>query len=209
MAISRRFFLAAAPLALAGCGAPEPVWAPDTLVNAVRYSHDGPPALTLFTMRKRSSGTGMHTGLMVNAAERLLFDPAGTFAGTNIAERNDVIFGITPRLEQYYISYHARETYYVQIQRAEVSAEVAQLAAHLIKTNGAVGKTRCAVVTGEILSQLPGFGFIRPGIWPGALADQFGTYPGVTSRDYYENDSDDKAVARAAYEADIRAATGL
>lgn len=195
----------AAPAALASCGAPEPVWAPDSLVNAVAYSHPGPPALTLYTMRRRSNGTGMHTGLMVNGSARLLFDPAGTFGGSNIAERNDVIFGMTPQMEQYYISYHARETYYVQIQRAEVPAAVAEQALRLIQSYGAVAKTRCAIATGEILRQLPGFGFVRPGLWPGDLAEQFGTYPGVQSRDYYENDADDKSVARAEYEAQLKA----
>lgn len=208
MVMTRRFFVTAAPLAMAGCGAPEPVWAPDALVDRTRYVHDGPAAITLFTMRKRSNGTGMHTGLMVNASERVLFDPAGTFKGEGIAERNDVVFGVSPLIEQYYISYHARETYYVQIQRAVVPDYVAQMAYDLVKSNGAVAKTRCAVVTGRILRQLPGFDYIKPGIFPNALSRQFADYPGVTSRDYYENDSDDKSIARAQIEAEMRAAAG-
>lgn len=200
MQVSRRFFLMAAPLAAAGCGGPEPVWAPDDLVRRVTYTHPGPTALTLYTMRNRSSGRGMHTGLMVSASQRVLWDPAGTFGGTNIAERNDVILGASPLIERYYISYHARETYYVQIQYVEVPPDVAELALQLVMNHGAVGKTRCAVTTGEILRQLPGFDYIKPGIWPNALSEQFAQYPGVQSRDYYENDSDDKSLARAAYE---------
>lgn len=207
MTVSRRFVLAGVPLALMGCGGPEPVWAPDEQVARVTYRHPGPSRLTLFTMRNRSNGNGMHTGLMVNASERVLFDPAGTFAGTNIIERNDVIFGITPYVEQYYISYHARETYYVQRHDADVPADVAELAMRLVKSNGAVGKTQCAVSTGRILQQLRGFEHIQPSLWPNSLAEQFAQYPGVTTSDYYEDDSSDKGLARAAYEAQLRART--
>lgn len=204
--LTRRFFITAGPLAVAGCGAPEPVWAPDALVERMRYAHPGPPKLTLFTMRNRSNGRGMHTGLMISASERVLWDPAGTFGGEGIPERNDVVLGVSPLIEQYYISYHARETYYVQIQEAIVPAEVAELALRLVQQHGAVGKTQCAVTTGKILQQLPGFSYIRPGLWPNALAEQFAQYPGVTTRDYYENDSDDKSIARAQFDAGVRAA---
>ena len=114
--LSRRLFLAGAPLAVAGC-ASEPVWAPQSDVARAAYRHPGPPALTLFTTRNVGSGNGAHTGLMVNASQRVLFDPAGTFGAPSLPERNDVIFGVTPRVVEYYTGYHARTSYYVVEQR--------------------------------------------------------------------------------------------
>lgn len=201
---TRRFVMLGLPAAVMSCGAAAPVWAPDDLVQRSVYRHPGDPALTLFTMRRRSSDFGEHTGLMVNASQRVLFDPAGTFGGINIAERNDVIFGMTPDLERYYISYHSRETYYVERQHVVVAPEVAAKALALVQSYGAVPKTYCTRATASILQQLPGFGYIRSTLFPGKLAEQFAEHPGVSTTTYYEEDSDDKSIARAAYDAKIK-----
>lgn len=193
--LSRRAVIAGMPLALAACGGPEPVWAPQAAVDRVRYRHPGPPMLTLFTMKNRDTGNGAHSGLMINASERVLFDPAGTFGGQGIYERNDVIFGITPLIEQYYMSYHARKTYYVTRQDVIVSEQVAQQALSLALSNGAVGKMNCARSTGAILHQLPGFENVRSTLFPDRLERAFARVPGVTSQDYYEDDADDKSLA--------------
>lgn len=204
--MTRRGFLVSAPLALAACGAAESVWAPQSAVDRVRYRHPGPPMLSLFTMRSRSSGSGEHTGLMINASERVLFDPAGTFAGQGIIERNDVIFGMTPQIEQYYTSYHSRITYFVTRQDAVVPAEVAEQALRAVQAYGAVPKTQCARAVSAVLAQLPGFGYIRSTLFPGALARQFEKYPGVTTQEFYEDDADDKSQARAAWDQTVAAA---
>ena len=99
-------------LTLAACGA-EPKWAPEEQVQAARYVHDGPPAITLFTVINNRSNAGAHSGLMINGSERIMFDPAGTWQHPRIPERNDVHYGITPRIVNFYIDYHARETYRV------------------------------------------------------------------------------------------------
>lgn len=202
---TRRLVVFGLPLMAMGCGPAEPVWAPDELVLPQIYRHPGQPMLTLFTMKSRGSGSGAHTGLMVSASQRVIFDPAGTFGGTNVAERNDVIFGITPRVEQYYMSYHARETYYVTRIDLPVPASVAEQALQLVQANGAVPKAYCARSTSEILSQLPGLQSIRPTMFPNNLERQFERLPGVTKREYYEDDADDKNIARAAYDAEVRA----
>ncbi len=73
----RRAFLAIlAVLSLAGCAA-DPVWAPEEAVRAVQYRHPGPPRLTLFTMISNDTGSGGHTSLMINASQRVIFDPLG------------------------------------------------------------------------------------------------------------------------------------
>lgn len=188
----RRFFVLGAPLALAACAA-EPVWAPDDLVQRMRYRHDGPPRLTLLTMRNVGSGKGAHSALMINAHERVIWDPAGSFKHPSIPERNDVIIGVTPQIEQYYISYHSRETFYTEIQEVDVPFEVAEQALQLAYDYGAVPKTQCSIATGRILQQLPGFEFIRPVMFPEKLAAQFAEVPGVRTREYRENDSDNNS----------------
>lgn len=201
--MDRRKFFLTAPLALAACGAPR-VWAPDEFVAAKVYSHAGPKSLTLFTMKNTGSDNGAHTGLMINASQRVLFDPAGTFGHASIPERNDVHFGITPRIEQFYISYHSRVTFYTLIQYVEVPPETAELALRLVMENGPTPKSLCTTHTSRILGQLPGFEFIRTTIFPNNLADQFARVPGVVASEYRETDSDDKSVAAAQIDRAIR-----
>lgn len=205
----RRAFLVGAPLALAACGAAEPVWAPDEVVSSKVYRHDGPPALTLFTMKNAGSDNGAHTGLMVNASQRVIFDPAGTFGHPTIPERNDVHYGITPAIEDFYVRYHARATYYIHRQDLEVTRAQAEAALRAVQDYGAVPKAMCTIATARVLRQVPGFEDIRPGLFPDSLLDQFARYPGVRSSVHRENDSPDKAVALAEFDAQVaRARTG-
>lgn len=198
--LTRRGLIFGAPLALVACGAAEPVWAPQAQVDRVRYTHPGPKMITLFTMKNRGSGSGAHTGLMISASERVIFDPAGTFAGEGIIERNDVIFGITPQIEQYYVSYHSRITYYVRRMDVEVTPEVAEQALALVKSYGAVAKTQCTRAASGILSQLPGFEHVGSSLFPDNLERDFARLPGVMVSEHYEDDSDDKSVAQAEWD---------
>ena len=202
----RRTFLLAAPAALVGCGTVvrEEIVASMADVNRVAYVHPGPKRLTLFTMKNVGSGNGAHTGLMINASQRVLWDPAGTFGHPSIPERNDVHFGINPQLEQLYISYHSRETYYTLIQEVDVPAQTAEMALQLAMSNGPTPKAACTRHTSRMLGQLPGFGQIQSAFFPDKLSDQFAEIPGVRSRQHYEDDSDDKSVAAAEIDAFLR-----
>lgn len=164
-------------------------------VQAARYVHDGPPALTLYTMINNTSEAGAHTSLMINASERVVFDPAGSVTFAQVPERNDVLYGITPPLARAYASAHARSTYRVQVQRIEVSPEVAELALQLAKEAGPVPQAYCAQSTGRILQQLPGFESIRPTFFPRNLSSQFAKLPGVKESVLREDDEDDKQIA--------------
>lgn len=193
----------AAPLAMAGCGSTvmrEEVLAPQSAIDRVAYRHPGPSYLTLVTMKNTGSDNGAHTGLIINASQRVLWDPAGTFGHSSIPERNDVHFGITPEIEQYYISYHSRITYYTVLQRIEVPAETAEMALQLAIANGPTPKAACTTHTSRMLRQLPGFESIRQSLFPNNLSDQFGQLPGVVESEYRENDSDDKSIAAAEFD---------
>lgn len=187
-----------AVLSLAGCSG-ERVWATDEAVARAAYRHDGPPRLTLFTMLNNRSGAGAHTSLMINGSQRVIFDPAGSFGHETIPERNDVLFGITPMVEDVYTRYHARKTFHVKIQVLDVSPELAERAIAAVRNNGAVPSAQCSLSTSSILATLfPGR--ISQTWSPKSLAEQFGTIPGVTEQVLYEYDSDDNSKVLAAWD---------
>lgn len=193
----RRTIIFGLPLALAGCGG-QSIMAPAADVTRVMYRHDGPPALTLFTVKNVGTENGAHTGLMIAASQRVIFDPAGSFAHQSIPEQNDVLFGITPRVEQAYISYHARTSFYTISQTKEVPAAVAELALQTARAYGPVGKGGCSRATVDLLRRLPGFESLRFTLFPDNLERQFGLLPGVVRQEYREYDPDDNSALRGA-----------
>lgn len=160
--------------------------------------------ITLYTMKNVASGNGAHSSLLINASQRVLFDPAGTFKQDVMPERNDVLFGVTPRFEKFYVSFHARSTYYVVGQTVEVSPEVAEQALNIALISGPVAQANCARVTSRILRQLPGFEGIRQTWGPNRIQEDFAKLSGVTTVEYREDDADDKTLAAAEIAAILR-----
>lgn len=183
--------LGAVMLALAGCAAPQQPNADAARLAEVAYRHPGPAKLTLYTMINNRTGRGGHTSLMINASERVIFDPAGSFFAPVVPERNDVLYGITPAVEKAYRGSHARSTFHVVVQEVEVTPAQAQKAYQLAVTNGRVPGAYCAQSTIAILQQIPGFEGLQRTFFPEKLAEQFGQLPGVTTSRYYEDDSAD------------------
>ena len=197
-----RIFLVLALVILAGCGAGNDM-RPDAsaeVISSASYSHDGPAALTLYTMINNRSGAGAHTSVMINGSQRVIFDPAGTVRLSAVPERGDVLYGITPQVADFYARAHARETYHVVIQEIDVSPEVAERALQLALANGPAASGFCSVSTSAILRQLPGFESIGRTFFPKRLMADFGKLPGVRTRKLFENDEDDKSVAIAQFE---------
>ncbi len=177
-------------LFLAACGA-ESKWASDEFVASKRYVFDGPPMLSLFTVVSTRSGSGAHLGLMINGSQRVLFDPAGTFQHPNIPERNDVHYGITPAVVDFYIDYHARVTYDVIRQDIVVTPEVAEQAIRLVEAYGAVPKGYCTKSISAILRQLPGFESMPDSFFPLKAMEAFGRLPGVTTETFSDSDPEE------------------
>jgi len=185
----RRLLLCLAGLfMLAACTA-QPVWAPDDLVARARYVSDSPPSITLFTVLNNTSNAGEHSALMINASQRVMFDPAGTWQHPQLPERNDVHFGMTPKMVDFYIDYHARENYRVVEQTILVTPEVAELALQRALAYGAVPKAQCATATSSVLRGLPGFSSIPSTLGPKKVMRAFGELPGVTERVITDNDA--------------------
>lgn len=184
---TRRAFAIGAPLALAGC-AVQGSWAPDDTISRYRYVSGESPSLTLFTVKNTQSQNGAHSALLVDASQRVLFDPAGTFEANVAPERNDVLFGFTPAVERAYLSYHARAAYFVVIQKVSVTPSVAEQALSLVQTSGPVAKANCTRVTSAMMQKIPGFRRLGRTWFPDNLAADFGTLPGVMTTEYREQD---------------------
>ncbi|UWQ75535.1 hypothetical protein [Leisingera sp. M658] len=198
--------LGAVLLALAGCAAPQQPNADAETLARVAYRQPGPATLTLYTMINNRTGRGGHASLMINASERVIFDPAGSFYASVVPERNDVLYGITPAVEQAYRGAHARSTFHVVVQQVEVTPEQAQKAYQLAVANGRVPGAYCAQATIGILQQIPGFESLNRTFYPEKLSAQFGQLPGVVTDRYYETDSADLQTGLAKSDAALSAA---
>lgn len=186
----RRFILCCvAFLGLAGCAA-EPVFAPQEAVTAARFVADGPTSITLYTVINNRSGAGAHSGLLINASQQVMFDPAGTWGHPRVPERNDVHYGITPRIVNFYIDYHARETFRVIEQTIVVTPGVAELVKQRAEAYGAVPKAQCSNSISSILAGVPGFESLGSTWFPAKMSDRFGKLPGVISRTITDDDAD-------------------
>jgi hypothetical protein len=191
-------------LSVGACGA-ERKWAPDEAVEQARYVHEGPSTITLFTVLKNSSGSGAHASLMINGSQRVIFDPAGTWYHPNLPERNDVHYGITNKAVDFYIDYHARETYRVVRQEVVVSPEVAEAALRAAEAYGAVPKANCTIAVTKVLQGLPGFEAVGTTYFPKAAMEDFGRLAGVTTEVIYDNDPEENGYLLVA--ADLRDVT--
>jgi hypothetical protein len=194
--------------ALAGCAAPQRPDADPETIASVAYRDTGKPSMTLITVVNNRTGEGGHTALMVNASERVIFDPAGSFYADIVPERQDVLFGISPRIFQAYRSAHARSTFHVVTQEVPLTPEQAQIAYHLVTTNGRVAGAFCANATSSILQQIPGFESIDVTFYPVKLQEQMAQFPGVVTDKYYEDDSEDLKAGLAQGNAALNAPVG-
>lgn len=168
------------PLWLAACGTAEPIWAPDEVVSRSVVPNDGPTRITLVTVVSNRDDAGAHSGLLIDASQRVLFDPAGTFKHPLMPERNDVHYGVTDLRRDIYLDYHARETHRVVLQSVEVSPAVAELVLRKVQDYGAVPKAQCARSISSILSGVPGFEAVKGTWFPNALSESFANVPGAT-----------------------------
>ena len=191
MSLLLRFLAALSLAVLAGCGGPEPVWAPDIEVQRRAHVDPSGPSLALYTVVSAENGSGAHTALMINGSQRVMFDPAGSFRHPHAPERNDVLFGYSDVLDKVYIDYHARETFDVVRQEIAVSPAVAEMALREVQAYGAVPKAQCALAVSRVLARLPGFEGVPVTFFPKRVMAAFaarGAGPGVTITD---DDADD------------------
>lgn len=177
-------------VALGACSTAEPITAPPAAIAAARYVADAPRSITLYTVVNNRSNSGAHSGLMINASEQVLFDPAGSWYHPSVPETNDLHYGFTPRMQNFYIDYHARLSFRVIEQTLIVSPEVAEAVLQRAKAYGAVPKAQCANSISSILMDVPGFESIKGSWFPNKLAEEFGALPGVVTKTIRDEDVD-------------------
>jgi len=185
---------------LAACTKPA-VYAPDEAVFAARYSHDGPTEIRLYNVISHESGQGEHASLLINASQRVLFDPAGTWQHPDSPERHDLHYGMTEQQVYTYTYYHARRTHYVRIQRLAVPPEAAERILQLASRAGPVPDAYCARSIAAILREIPGFESLPLTFYPNRLSDAFATLPGVVEELIY---SDREPTAQQQYTPRVR-----
>lgn len=171
---------------LAACTKPV-VWAPEADVIAARYVHDGPASIALFTIINNESGTGEHAALMINASQRVLFDPAGSWSHPLSPERHDVHFGFNNQQLFRYTYFHARRTHRVRIQHLNVAPETAEYILRMAQQAGPVPDAHCARSIGQIFGHVQGLRHMPVVFQPNRLADAFATVPGVREEVIYSD----------------------
>ncbi len=189
--VFRRAFLCLAALFALGACAADNIYASDEAVARARYVSGEPPSITLFTVMRKATTEGAHSGLMIDGSQRILYDPAGTWYHPSVPERHDVHFGITPRMRAFYIDYHARETFDVIEQKIFVPPAVAEAAIRRALAQGASPKALCANSTSAILAGLPGFENVRGTLFPGRLMREFRKIPGMVETLHQDGDPND------------------
>ena len=175
---------------LSACAEKAP-YAPDEAVQAATFVAEGPPSVTLFTVINNRSGSGAHSGLMINASQRVMFDPAGSWYHPNLPERNDVHFGVTDRMVAYYVDYHARETFRVIQQTVPLSPAAAQQVMNNALAYGAVPPAQCTNSITKVLRDVPGLESLGGTWFPKRLMDEFADLPGVVEIVTTDADADD------------------
>ncbi|WP_112311189.1 hypothetical protein [Pseudogemmobacter bohemicus] len=180
----RLFAALAMVLTLSSCA--ESIWAPDDQVARATFVAGAPTEITLFTTINDRNGSGAHSALLINGSQRILFDPAGTWQHDAAPERNDVHFGMTDRMVNFYLDYHARdsesEKFHVIERKLLVSPAVAEEILQRALSNGAVPKAHCARSIAGILRPVPGFEGLTSSYFPKRLDASFAGLPGVTTR---------------------------
>ncbi|WP_428926497.1 hypothetical protein [Marinibacterium sp. SX1] len=189
--------------ALTACTALAP-YASDEDIAAVAFRGDGPKSVKLMTVINSSSGSGAHSALLIDGPQRVIFDPAGSFEYGLIPERNDVLFGISPRFEQAYKSSHASEKRYIQIQTIPLTDAQAAAAYQAAVNWGASPAAHCTSATSGVLKSIPGLESIQSTWYPRKLAEQVARLPGVTEEIYSEGDSASLEEAVDALDAELK-----
>jgi len=175
-------------LTLSGCMGGVSVWASDEAVEAAVYSSTKAPSITLVTVINNKNGSGGHSSLVINASQRVVFDPAGNFKHEAAPERNDLVYGMHPAMLNAYYRFHARTEWHVVKQEIQVSPEIAELAFQRAKEYGAVGSGFCANSVSSILPKIPGFETIDKTLFPKKLMANFAELQNVKTEKFYEYD---------------------
>lgn len=191
--MDRRAFLLGAPALLAACSTKPTVFEPSAVVAQAVRPNTGVPLLELFTSFNVGSNNGAHSALFIHADQRVVFDPAGTFAHPQLPEQHDVIFGMSDSARKVFVDYHTRATFWTTLQSFQVPASTAAFVLREVRKAGPVSDAFCTRSISTILAAAPGMpAQIRTTWFPNNLHDQLLGVPGVQREEFRQFDDPDK-----------------
>ncbi len=159
------------------------------VVSSRTYISEEQPYVELLTMVNESGDFGEHSGIVINASQTVLYDPAGSFRyEAELARSRDIHYGMSPRMVDYYKRYHARFGYYVVAQRVYLSAEEAEALFRKANEIGTTGQLRCGLSASQTLNSISRFANIPSTYWPGKIMEAMAEVPGVETS--YTRESD-------------------
>jgi hypothetical protein len=164
--------------------------ASDAEVARARYVDPNPASITLFTSFNTRTKAGVHSALLINGSERVLYDPAGSWAQPAAPERADLHYGMTPQFLALYTDFQGTAPFEVLQQTVFVTPEVADLVIQRSIEHGAANKAACTNAIGQILRPVPGFESLPATLFPKKMSKAFGSLPGVQSRTVSSVDGD-------------------
>ena len=172
--------------ALAGCEVYR--GAEPEVVSRAAYTSEEPASVTLISMVNNKNDRSAHSALVINGSQRVIYDPAGTFQHPDMPRRDDIHYGVTPRMLDYYERYHARFSHHAHSQTVYVSRETADQVLANAQAIGRTPKMLCAgSVTGAIRPIEP-FTEVRGSIFPETIRRDFTRIAGVENSYVYESD---------------------
>ena len=169
--------------ALSGCGSGRAV-SSDPVVEKARYVSSEPQSLTLLTSIRNDTGNGAHSALLINASQRVIFDPAGNYFSQQVPQKGDVLYGVSPPVLQSYLNFQSSKGFHVVAESVQVSPDVAELALQKSVSNGAATSGFCSDNVSSIVHTLPGFTSLPVSLFPRSFMLDFGKLPGVVVTTY-------------------------
>ncbi len=165
---------------LSACGA-DHKWASDAEVAAARYVAGPPATITLITSINGRSGSGAHSGLLINGSQRVLYDPAGSWELSDgfAPERADLHYGMSQPALASYLKYQSDSVFHIVLQTVVVTQAVADQAIAAAIVQGAAPKADCSNSISIILRKLPGFESMPHTFFPNALSRGMAKLPGI------------------------------
>lgn len=157
-------------------------WASDADVARAQYVDPNQPSITLLTSINTRNQAGAHAGLMINGAERVLYDPAGSWAHPTAPERKDLLYGMTPTMLSFYVDYQGTAPFQLVEQTIYVTPEVAEQVKRAAIAYGSAEKAACTRAIGVVLSGVPGFESLPSTYFPKAMSRAFAKLPGVQTQ---------------------------
>ena len=175
-----RLCLCLSLVALVGCGAERQAASQESLAYTPSVAA-GPATITLITSINGRSNSGAHSALVINGSERVLYDPAGSWALMDgmAPERDDMHFGMFPAALDNYIAFQSNGIFYATEQTIVVPLAVADQAIAAAKAQGSTPKALCGNSVSTVLSKLPGFESLSVAYLPKAISREFAKLPGV------------------------------